>query len=87
MLASVNARDGLLLKTVLAMIGVVGLSPCVGFASVFVAGKGSEKFISAADGSTGPAFDLCIWVALSFAVLGGVACWIPFVRHARRAND
>lgn len=72
-----------IVATVLALL----LSPCLGVAVVMVVpGMASEKFVSSADGSTGPAFDLCLWVWAVCTALGLVLAWVPSVVAAVRGK-
>ena len=53
------------------LVGGLVAAPCLAFALVLVwPGMGNAKFVSEADGSTGPAFTFCL---TAWAVLSGLA--------------
>jgi len=69
------------------MLGVSVAAPCVGFAVILaMPSMRNATFVSARDGSTGPAFWLCLWIWAGVTVLGLVLGMIPIVRAALRAR-
>jgi hypothetical protein len=54
---------------------------------ILIPGMAQEKFISSADGSTGPAFSLCLWIWGGVTVFGFITGSVPIVLGALRRDD
>lgn len=76
-----HTKEALLLKAGIS-IAVLAWSPIPAFfLVVFIPGMADEKFISAADGSFGPAFDAWIVLIGLVNLIANILIWYPWKRR------
>jgi hypothetical protein len=84
---SATTRSVWLLPLLLALASLCG-APFAACGVVFaVPGMANERFISANDGSTGPAFDLWVGSMLSVAIVGLVVSGALLAYNLTRSSD